>query len=156
MSAGPVTAGSAARRIAAIAARLGAVLATVVAPAGCSRQSDPAPPPPPAVLDPVPGAAVPTVKLSRSAFEAVQVQTAPVQAAAAGAVIPTMAVIYSPDGTAWTYVAVAPLTYLRHAIVIDHVNGTEAFLSSGPPTGTPVVVIGAPELLGAEYGVGEE
>jgi hypothetical protein len=151
-----VTAGPAVRRLAAIAARLGAVLATVVAPAGCSRQSDPAPPPPPAVLDPAPGAVIPTVKLSRSAFEAVQVRTTPVLQAAAGTVIPTLAVIYSPDGTAWTYVVVAPLTYLRHAIVIDHISGTEAFLSSGPPAGTPVVMIGAPELLGAEYGVGEE
>lgn len=153
-----MSAGCAARRLAVIAARLGAVLATVAAPAGCSRQSTPAPPPPPppAVLDPAPGAVVPTVKLSRSAFEAVQVRTTPVRAAAAGTVIPTTAVIYSPDGTAWTYVAVAPLTYLRHAIAIDHVSGTEAFLSSGPAAGTPVVVIGAPELLGAEYGVGEE
>ena len=70
--------------------------------------------------------------------------------------IPTAAVIYSPDGAAWTYVAVGPRSYLRHAIVIVRVIGTEALLSSGPAAGTAVVTIGAPELLGAEYGVGEE
>ena len=137
-------------------ARLGAVLATVVASAGCSRQSDNAPSPPPAILDPAPGARLPTVTLSESALNAVRVQTVPAQAAPGGVVIPTKAVIYSPDGAAWTYVVIGPRSYLRHAIVIDHISGTEAFLSSGPAAGTPVVTIGAPELLGAEYGVGEE
>jgi hypothetical protein len=137
-------------------ARLGAVLATVVASAGCSHRSDSAPPPPPAVLDPAPGASLPTVTLSEAAWNAVQVQTVPVEAAPGGTVIPAKAVIYSPDGAAWTYVAVGPRSYLRHAIVIDRISGTEAFLSSGPAPGTPVVTIGAPELLGTEYGVGEE
>jgi hypothetical protein len=70
--------------------------------------------------------------------------------------IPTTAVIYSPDGAAWTYVVIAPQSYTRQAIVIDHISGSEAFLSSGPAAGTAVVTIGAPELLGTEYGVGEE
>ena len=97
-----------ARRIAVLAARLGAVLATAVASAGCSHQADGSPPPPPAVLDPAPGAVLPTVTLSQPAFEAVRVQTTPVQAGAGGVAIPAMAVIYSPDGAAWTYVAVGP------------------------------------------------
>ncbi|MEY9931794.1 hypothetical protein ABH926_006443 [Catenulispora sp. GP43] len=138
------------------AARLGAVLATLLASAGCSRQSADSPPAPPAALEPAPGAALPTVKLSASAFTAVRVRTEQVRAASGGMAIPMTAVIYSPDGAAWTYAAVGPRSYLRHAIVIAHVTGTEAFLSSGPAVGTPVVTIGAPELLGAEYGVGEE
>ena len=138
-------------------ARLGAVFATVVASAVCcSRQAANSPPVPPAVLDPAPGAPLPTVNLSPAAFEAVRVQTTPVQAAAGGLMIPTTAVIYSPDGAAWTYMLVGPRSYLRHAIVVDRVAGTEAFLSSGPAAGTPVVTVGAPELLGTEYGVGEE
>jgi hypothetical protein len=145
-----------ARRFAVLAARLGAVLATAVASAGCSHQADGSPPPPPAVLDPAPGAVLPTVTLSQPAFEAVRVQTTPVQPGAGGVAIPAMAVIYSPDGAAWTYVAVGPRSYLRHTIVIDHISGAEAFLSSGPAAGTPVVMIGAPELLGVEYGVGQE
>lgn len=155
-----MTAARAGRRFVAYAAgsaaRLGAVLATVVAGAGCSRQGDEPPPPPPAVLDTAPGSRLPVVKLSEAGFRAVRVQTVPARAAGAGVVIPTKAVIYSPDGRAWTYVAVGPRSYLRQAIVVDHISGPEAFLSSGPAADTPVVVIGAPELLGTEYGVGEE
>lgn len=138
------------------AVRLGAILATLVTSAGCSRQAADSPPAPPAVFDPAPGAVLPTVKLSESAFEAVRVRTDQVRTASGGMVIPTTAVIYSPDGAAWTYVPVGPRTYLRHAIVIARVTGTEALLISGPAVGTAVVTIGAPELLGAEYGVGEE
>ena len=71
-------------------------------------------------------------------------------------VIPLAAVIYDPQGRSWTYTIAAPRTFVRRAIVIDRIDGDEAFLRSGPPVGTPVVTVGAPELLGAEYGVGEE
>jgi len=71
-------------------------------------------------------------------------------------VIPVTAVIYDPRGNSWTYTIVGPRAFARQAIVIDHIVGDEAFLRSGPPVGTPVVTVGAPELLGAEYGVGKE
>jgi hypothetical protein len=149
-----VTGGRIARRF---AVRLSAVLATIAASASCSRQSDDSPPQPPAVLDPAPGNPMPVVKLSEAGFAAVRVRAEPALAAAAGGiVIPAKAVIYSPDGAAWTYVVLAPRSYTRHPIVIDRITGAEAFLSSGPAAGTPVVTIGAPELLGTEYGVGEE
>lgn len=135
---------------------LGVLLATLVSSAGCSRPSDRPPSAPPAVIDPVAGSALPTVKLSQAGFDAVRVQTGQVQTASGGMVIPTTAVIYSPDGAAWTYVVVGPRSYLRHAIVVDRITGTDAYLSSGPAVGTPVVTIGATELLGTEYGVGEE
>ncbi|NUR61785.1 MAG: hypothetical protein HOV87_24460 [Catenulispora sp.] len=148
--------GRAARRAVAQVARFGAVFATVTASAGCSRQSAESPPPPPAVLEQANGTVLPTVRLSQSALEAVGVRTAAVQSAPSGLMIPTAAVIYSPDGAPWTYVVVGPGSYLRHPIAVDHVSGSEAFLRSGPAAGTTVVTIGAPELLGAEYGVGQE
>jgi hypothetical protein len=70
--------------------------------------------------------------------------------------IPVSAVIYDPSGKPWTYTVVGPRAYARTSIVIDHISGDTAYLLSGPPAGTPVVTVGAPELLGAEYGVGEE
>ena len=76
--------------------------------------------------------------------------------AAALTVIPVTAVIYDPQGSSWAYTIVGPRTFARQAIVIDHIVGDEAFLRSGPPVGTPVVTVGASELLGAEYGVGKE
>jgi hypothetical protein len=71
-------------------------------------------------------------------------------------IIPVTAVIYDPDGASWTYTTPADRTYVRVPIVVDHIDGDHAFLASGPPVGTPVVSQGAPELLGVEYGVGEE
>jgi hypothetical protein len=48
------------------------------------------------------------------------------------------------------------LSYVRRSIAIDHVEGDRAVLRDGPAPGTSVVTVGAPELLGIEYGVGEE
>ena len=48
-------------------------------------------------------------------------------------------------------------TYVRKAITVDSIVGDTAYLTKGPPAGTQVVVVGAPELLGAEYEIaGEE
>jgi hypothetical protein len=64
--------------------------------------------------------------------------------------------IYDPQGRAWTYAQVGPLTFVRRAVVVDHVTGEAVYLRAGPRAGTRIVTVGAPELLGAEYGVGEE
>ncbi|HEX2256971.1 MAG TPA: efflux RND transporter periplasmic adaptor subunit [Afifellaceae bacterium] len=65
-------------------------------------------------------------------------------------VIPFSAVIYSPDGKAWTYTVVEPLTYIRHPIDIDYVVGDRAVLKDGPAAGTEVVTTGTAELWGVE------
>jgi len=71
--------------------------------------------------------------------------------------VPYAAVVYDSDGSTWAYIEAAPRTYVRRAIVVDSIVGGTAYLRSGPPVGTPVVVVGAPELLGAEYQIaGEE
>ena len=136
----------------------------------------------PAKLIPVPGSTLQKVVLTAPAAKQIGVETTPVQAVAVPppsaapstvptatpapitsphavptmTTIPVTAVIYDPEGKPWTYTIPAKLTYLRVPIVVDHVDGNTAYLSSGPPVGTPVVSQGAPELLGAEYGVGEE
>jgi len=136
----------------------------------------------PAKLIPVPGSTLQKVVLTPPAAKQIGIETTPVQAASAPppsavptaatapatapvvspnaaptmTTIPVTAVIYDPEGKPWTYTIPANLTYLRVPIVVDHVDGNIAYLSSGPPVGTPVVSQGAPELLGAEYGVGEE
>lgn len=70
-------------------------------------------------------------------------------------VVPFAAVLYQPSGEASLYVNTAPLLYERQAVTVDYVIGDLAVLSSGPPPGTPVVTVGAPELSGIEFGVGE-
>jgi hypothetical protein len=71
-------------------------------------------------------------------------------------VISITALIYDPEGGTWTYTASTGDTFVRQPVVIDHIDGSLVYLRSGPGVGTPVVIVGAPELLGSEYGVGEE
>lgn len=95
------------------------------------------------------------ITLSAEAVTRLDIQTAKVQGGKTK-VIPFTAVIYDPDGQSWAYVVTGDRTYERAAISIDRIDGDQAVLKAGPPGGTPVVTAGAPELLGTEYGVGEE
>jgi multidrug efflux pump subunit AcrA (membrane-fusion protein) len=68
--------------------------------------------------------------------------------------VPYSALLYDLDGTAWVYVSPEPLSFQRHEVVVDRIEGDIAVLSSGPPVGTEVVKTGATELFGVESGVG--
>jgi len=109
----------------------------------------------------VPGATISRLTLSQSAVERLGIKTEPVAeqlAARSGAtaaprkVVPYGAVLYDPSGQAWVYVNQQELTYVRHAIKVDYIERERAVLSDGPPLGTKVVMIGAAELFGTEYG----
>ena len=102
--------------------------------------------------------------LTQRAAERLGIQTAQVRDAqvaagkgkgAARKVIPYSAVLYDEQGDTWTFTSPQPLTYVRQTITLDYVQGGEALLLDGPPAGTTVVTVGGPELLGAEFGVGE-
>jgi hypothetical protein len=112
----------------------------------------------PATVVQVPGTDVNRITLTREAARRIDVETAPVRAdlgAAHRLVIPYSAVLYSPSGQAWVYVNDNPLTFERHRIAIDHIDGTRAVLSSGPRPGTRVATVGVAELFGTETDVGE-
>jgi hypothetical protein len=67
------------------------------------------------------------------------------------------AVVYDADGKSWAYSSPSPRTYIRVPLEINSITGKTVLLKSGPPVGTQVVVVGAPELVGAEAGIsGEE
>ena len=70
-------------------------------------------------------------------------------------VVPYAAVIYGLNGETWAYTSPEPLTFVRHLISIDYIEGDLAVLSEGPPAGTAVVTVGAVELFGAEFGIGK-
>jgi hypothetical protein len=70
-------------------------------------------------------------------------------------VVPYAAVLYDARGNTWVYTNPKPLTFVRHAIHIDYIEGDLAVLSDGPPSGTEVVIVGAAELFGAETGIGK-
>jgi outer membrane receptor protein involved in Fe transport len=115
-----------------------------------------------ATVEPVEGTSVSRVTLTPDAAKRLDIQTAPVleQRGAGngpqGTTIPYAAVIYDPNGETWAYTNPEPLVFVRQSITVDRIQGELAVLSSGPPPGTPVVSVGAAELLGTEYEVGEE
>jgi hypothetical protein len=95
------------------------------------------------------------VILTQKAAERLGLKTGKVTADTGGVLVaPYAAVLYDVKGQAWVYTNAEPLAYVRQPIVIKSIKGENAFLTEGPPAGTPVVVVGASELYGAESGVG--
>jgi hypothetical protein len=112
----------------------------------------------PAHVQAVPGSDLSQVTLSADAAKRIALRTRPITAAPAGSAIgrseiPLVAVLYDKDGKTWAYTQVRPLTFVRAAVGIAHIDGETATLDSGPAVGTLVVTVGGAELLGAEYGV---
>jgi hypothetical protein len=69
-------------------------------------------------------------------------------------IVPYSSVIYDLHGDTWAYTSPENLTFIRHAISVDYIEGDAAVLTDGPPSGTTIVVVGAAELFGTEFGVG--
>jgi hypothetical protein len=100
------------------------------------------------------------IRLSGQAAKRLGVETAPVRAAATAGgpagqrTIPYSAVLYDPRGATWTYTNPEPLVFVRAALNVQSIAGGQAVLTDGPPVGALVVVVGAPELFGIEFGIG--
>ena len=107
----------------------------------------------PAKLEPIKGTDVQRVIFDAEAAKRVGLKTAPIRQDGQETVIPYDAVIYTPDGTEYTYTAPKPLTYVRQEIEVERVDGDSVILSEGPPAGTEVVTVGAAEVYGTEFEV---
>ncbi len=118
----------------------------------------------PSRLEQVKGSDLPRVVLTAKAAQRIGIETSIVRSGARRAhsrlgapeVIPYAAVVYDAEGHAFTYVRPRQLTFERTPIRIVRTDGPFAVISKGPPAGTPVVTVGAQELLGVEYGVEED
>jgi hypothetical protein len=107
-------------------------------------------------LGPATPAGVTPVTLDTRAAGRIGLVTAPVRAAEGRrTVIPYSAVVYDPEGVAWTYVATGPLSFVRRKLGVARIDGVVAVLTSGPPVGTKVVSVGGAELFGAEIDFGD-
>jgi hypothetical protein len=107
----------------------------------------------------VKGSPLARVHLSARAAQRLGIRTAAVHTVRARrgrTVIPYGALLYDAAGTAYTYTNPAPLTYVRAPVDVLRTDGHTVLLRSGPRAGTPVVVVGAPELWGVENGVEED
>jgi hypothetical protein len=114
----------------------------------------------PAKVEHLEGAEPTRVTLTEEAAKRLDIQTATVSEGQVGGkqrmVIPYAALIYDTQGATWVYLNPAPLTYVRHPITVDTIEGDQAFLLDGPPVGTAVVTVGVAELYGAEFEFQEE
>jgi len=126
--------------------------------AACEQSSAQSEANPPAVVEEVPGSDVKTVKFTDDAAAAAGIATAPVSKgpAAGELTVPYAAVMYYLDGSTWTYRLESKNTFRREPIRVKSISGQVATLTAGPPVGTQVVVVGAPEVLGAELEISGE
>jgi len=107
----------------------------------------------PAAVQEVAGKDKPVIHFEPEAADQVDLRTAPVRATGRGTVVPYAALIYDPAGTVWVYAVEEPLTYSRHQVVVDRIQGRTAWLREGPEPGTRVVTRGATEVYGTELGM---
>jgi len=109
----------------------------------------------PATVEAIEGSDLSRVILTADAAKRIDIQTAPARNeqvnGAQHEVIPYDAVLYDAHGEAWTYTSPAPLTFVRHHITVESIDGDRAILSEGPPAGMAVVTVGAAQLYGAEF-----
>ncbi len=100
------------------------------------------------------------VTLTEDTSRRLDVKTKPVEEARArsGAlrkVIPYAGVIYDLNGATFAYTSPEALSYVREPIRIDYIEKGIVYMLEGPKIGTPVVVAGAAELYGIEFGLGK-
>ena len=134
--------------------RLGAVgLVLIVAGASlsaCETAAEPDTGEEAATVEPIKGTDVNRVTLTKEAAEQLGIETGSIRRVGGRQVVPDAAVVYDPEGKTFTYSSPKPLTFVRHDITVDHISGTKAVLTSGPPVGTAVVTVGSQELSGLE------
>jgi len=116
----------------------------------------------PATIDSTDVKGIMRVTLDARAAERIGLETAQVReelvtvagVAATRRVVPYGALMYDTKGDTWTYTSPEPLAFVRQAVVVESIEGDRVILTEGPPAGTVVVTIGAPELMGAEHKYG--
>lgn len=70
-------------------------------------------------------------------------------------VVPAASVLYDLYGGSWVYVSLGQHQFQRTRVSVLWFENASAILQSGPNAGIPVVVDGAAELFGTEFGAGK-
>jgi hypothetical protein len=129
--------------------------------AACGSEEGPAKEEP-AYVEEVEGSEFNLVTLTEKAAERLGIQTEPAREeemdGAMKTVLPYSAVIYGLRGETWAYIrnpGADSLTFVRHPITVDYIDGGLAVLADGPSAGTEVVTVGAQMLYGTDTGVGK-
>ena len=69
--------------------------------------------------------------------------------------LPRSAILYDMYGGTWVYTRISPRVYSRRRVEVGHTVGETAVLTRGVKAGDEVVVAGAAEIFGTEFGVGK-
>ncbi|MEU0404300.1 efflux RND transporter permease subunit [Streptomyces sp. NPDC006197] len=112
---------------------------------------------PPAEIEEVEEGKIPHLTLAEDTVHRIHLTTEPLrQAPLDGAgppqtLIPLKAVVYDPEGKTFAFTNPKPFVYLRTPVELGRFGKDDAVVKSGLTAGTPVVTVGAAELLGIEY-----
>lgn len=79
----------------------------------------------------------------------------PLKGEAQSLVVPRAAILRDIHGIAWVYIRSAENEFRRHRVEVEFTTEEHSILSAGPDVGTDVVVDGAAELFGTEFGAGK-
>ena len=131
-----------------------AVAGLAAALGACGGGSRPAPPPPAAQLEHSQASPTGKVVLTPLGAQRIGLETARARKAPGTRItVPQAAIIYSPGGKTYAFVAAGRLTYVETPITVDRIDGNVAYLRRGPHPGARVVSTGAEELYGIQTGV---
>lgn len=78
----------------------------------------------------------------------------PIAGDARSSVVPRAAIVHDTHGGAWVYVQIGEGRYDRRRVEVAGVSGDSVALTRGPEVGARVVVAGAVDLYGTEFGAG--
>jgi membrane fusion protein, heavy metal efflux system len=76
----------------------------------------------------------------------------PIEGTTASVVAPSASLVYDIHGGTWAYVQTAPNTFARRRVELRDVVDGQAVIARGLEPGMVVVITGAAELYGAEFG----
>jgi hypothetical protein len=114
----------------------------------------------PVRIEPLGRSGLHRVVLTAQAARRLGIETAPARRELVGrqarTVIPYSALIYGPNGQAWTYTNLASLTFVRRRVTVDAIDGDQAVTSAGLRPGMRVVTVGGEELFGSEIEFAED
>jgi len=108
----------------------------------------------PAEVEEIPGSDLKKVTLTDKAVQRLDLQTDKVREQQGKKVVPYSSLIYDANGVTWVYINTGGNSYMRHKVVVDHIEGDLAYLKDGPAAGTVVASVAVAELYGTEFAVG--
>jgi hypothetical protein len=136
-------------------AATGAILLAAVALGACGTAEESASADPPIQIEEIPGSEISQITLSESAAVRLDIQTARVESSGDQFVVPSASVIIDPEGVYWVYTNPDSNVFVRERIEPVFEKGLRAYFETGPEVGMSVVIVGVPELYGAEVGIGK-